>query len=106
MFQNSLISHLEISSPDFKDFKLEGLRDLATGKLCVVLSYTIYGKTFEGENFAVVYETHYSLENFRGASGPCHYVLYTASDSRGKLSRLAKNHESFAVYGNRSPESF
>ena len=47
------------------------------------LKYTVYGKTFEG---VVVHKTHYSLENFRGASGPCHYVQYTASDSRGKLS--------------------
>ena len=51
---------------------------------------TLYGKTF-----TVVHKTHFSLENFCGASGPCHYVLYTASDSRGKLSRLAKNPESF-----------
>ena len=51
---------------------------------------TAYGKTF-----AVVHKTHYSLENVRGASGSCHYVLYMASDSRGKLSRLAKNRESF-----------
>ena len=33
---------------------------------------------------------HYSLENFHGASGRGHHVLYTASDSRGKLSRLAE----------------
>ena len=31
--------------------------------------------------------TSYSLENFRGASGRGHHVLYTASDLRGKLSR-------------------
>ena len=37
------------------------------------------------KTFAVVHKTHYSLENFRGASGLCHYVLYTESDSRGKL---------------------
>ena len=37
-----------------------------------------------------MHKTHHSLENFRGASGPCHYVLYTANNSRGKLSRLAK----------------
>ena len=43
---------------------------------------TIYGKTFEWENFAVVHKIHYSLENFRGASGRGHHVLYTASDSR------------------------
>ena len=47
-------------------------------------------KLSRGKTFTVVYKTHYSLENFRSASGPCHYVLYTANDSRGKLSRLAK----------------
>ena len=46
-------------------------------------------KLSRGKTFAVVHKTHHSLENFRGASGPCHYVLYTANDSRGKLSRLA-----------------
>ena len=51
---------------------------------------TVYGKTFEGETFVVVYKTHHSLENFRGTSGPCHYVLHTANDSKGKLSRLAE----------------
>ena len=62
-----------------------------SGFCCLImLPYTVYGKTFEGETFAVVQKTHHSLENFRGASGPCHYVLYTANDSRGKLSRLAK----------------
>ena len=55
-------------------------------------------KLSRGKTFAVVHKTHYSLESFRGASGPCHYVLYTANDSRGKLSRLAKNRKSFAVY--------
>ena len=59
------------------------------------------------KTFAVVHKTHYSLENFHGASGPCHYVLYTVNDSRGKLSRLAKKNvktakvfplKSFAVY--------
>ena len=57
---------------------------------------TVYGKTFEGKTFAVVHKTHYLLENFRGASGPCHYVLYTANDSRGKLSRLAKKPRKFS----------
>ena len=37
-----------------------------------------------------MHKTHYLLENFCGASDPCHYVLYAANDSRGKLSRLAK----------------
>ena len=62
----------------------------------VTIPYT--AKLSRGETFAVVHKTHYSLENFRSASGPCHYVLYTASESRGKLSRLAKNRESVAVY--------
>ena len=38
----------------------------------------------------VVCKIHYSLENFCGASRCGHNVLYTASDSRGKLSRLAE----------------
>ena len=42
-------------------------------------------KLSRGKIFTVVHKTHYSLENFHGASGPCHYVLYTANDSRGKL---------------------
>ena len=46
---------------------------------------TVYGKTF-----AVVHKIYYSLENFCGASGHSHHVLYIASDSRGKLSRSAK----------------
>ena len=74
--------------------------DIYLSVLWLVIPYT--AKLLRGKTFAVVHKTHYSLENFRGASGPCHYVLYTANDSRGKLSRLAKNrknHESFAVYG-------
>ena len=50
-------------------------------------------QNFRGGKLSRLCTTHYSLENFCGASGPCHYVLYTASDSRGKLSRLAKNCE-------------
>ena len=75
--------------------------------------YSIYGKTFERENFrgcaytakplrgktfAVVHKIHYSLANFRGASG---HGLYTASDSREKLSRSAEklqNHETVKVF--------
>ena len=53
-----------------------------------LIPYT--AKLSRGKTFAVVHKTHYSLENFRGASGPCHYVLYMANDSRGKLSRLAE----------------
>jgi len=47
-------------------------------------------KLSSGKTFAVVHKIHHSLENFRGASGRGHHVLYTASDSRGKLSRLAE----------------
>ena len=47
-------------------------------------------KLSSGKTFAVVHKIHYSLENFNGASGHGHYVLYTASDSRGKLSRSAE----------------
>ena len=39
---------------------------------------------------------HYLLENFRSASGPCHYVLYTVNDSRGKLLRLVKKPRKFS----------
>ena len=46
-------------------------------------------KLSSGKTFAVVHKIHYSLENFYGASGCGHHVLYTASDSRGKPSRLA-----------------
>ena len=62
-------------------------------------------KLSRGKTFAVVHKTHHSLENFCGSSVPCHYVLYTANDSREKLSRLAKKNakvfplESLAVYG-------
>ena len=55
-------------------------------------------KLSRGKTFAVVHKTHYSLENFCSASGPCHYTLYTANVRR-KLLQLAKNRESFAVYG-------
>ena len=54
-------------------------------------------QNFQGrKTFAVVHKTHHSLENFCGASGQCHYVLYTANDSRGKLSRLAKKPRKFS----------
>ena len=53
-------------------------------------------KLLSGKTFAVVHKTHYSLENFRVASGRGHYVLYTACDSRGKLSRLVKKPQKFS----------
>ena len=47
-------------------------------------------KLWSGKTFAVVHKIHYSLENFCGTSGRGHYVLYTASDSRGKLSEILR----------------
>ena len=46
-------------------------------------------KLLWGKTFTVVHKIHYSLENFCGASGCGHHVLYTASESKGKPSRLA-----------------
>ena len=67
---------------------MRGYYSIMTQLLRIYHNYT--AKLSRGKTFAVVHKTHYSLENFRSASGPCHYVLYTANDSRGKLSRLAK----------------
>ena len=67
---------------------------IAHTKIGKDIPYT--AKFSRGKTFAVVRKTHHSLENFRGASGPCHYVLYTANDSRGKLSRLAKKPRKFS----------
>ena len=44
-----------------------------------------------GKTLVVVHKTDYSLENFSGASGQGQYILYKATDSRGKPSRLANN---------------
>ena len=70
----------------------QSMHDCICGVVCQfyvpVIPYM--AKLSRGKTFVVVHKTHYSLGNFRGASGPCHYVLYTASDSRGKLLRLAK----------------
>jgi len=56
-----------------------------------------------GKTSVIVHKIHYSLENFYGASGRGHHVLYTARDSRGKLLRSPEktSHalESFALYG-------
>ena len=53
-----------------------------------------------------MHKIHYSLENFRGASGLGHHVLYIASDSgKGKTFAIGRKTakvfplESFAVYG-------
>ena len=71
------------------------LRTYVSSLICICyIPYT--AKLSRGETFAVVHKTHHSLENFRNASGPCHYVLYTANDSRGKLSRLAKKPRKFS----------
>ena len=64
--------------------------------LTVLIEIPYMAKLSRGKTFAVVHKTHHSLENFRGASGPYHYVLYTANDSRGKLSRLAKKPRKFS----------
>ena len=72
-------------------------RRLLTNRLhgkAAELPYT--AKLSRGKTFAVVHKTHHSPENFRGASGPCHYALYTANDSRGKLSRLATKPRKFS----------
>jgi len=73
------------------------------GALCI--HYIPYAaKLSRGKTFAVVHKIH-SLENFHGESGHDHHVLYTASDSRRKLSRLAEKPqkfpslESFVMYG-------
>ena len=63
-------------------------------KTATYIPYT--AKFLKGKTFVVVHKTHYSLQNFHGASGPCHYVLYTANDSRGKLSGLAKKPQKFS----------
>ena len=53
-------------------------------------------QNFRGRKLSQLCTKHHSLENFRGASGPCHYLLYTANDSRVKLSRLAKKPRKFS----------
>ena len=64
-----------------------------------IIPYT--AKLLSGKTFVVVHKIHYSLENFRGASACDHHVLYTASDSRGKLLRstekTAKNTKVFPL---------
>ena len=52
---------------------------------CVASHLPYMAKLSSGKTFAVVHKIHFLLENFRGASGRGHHVLYTASDSRGKL---------------------
>ena len=52
-------------------------------------------KLSRGKTFAVVHKMHYSLENFRHASARGHHMLYTESDSRGKLSRSAEKPRKF-----------
>ena len=39
---------------------------------------------------------HYSLENFHGALGHGHHVLYISSDSRGKLLQSAGKSRKFS----------
>ena len=52
-------------------------------------------KLSRGKTFAVVHKTHHSLENFHGASGPCHYVLYTAMIQGENFHDWLENRESF-----------
>ena len=69
------------------------------------IPYTV--KLSSGRTFAVVHKIHYSLKNFRSASGCGHHILYTASDSRGKLLRSTEKPQKtqsfptrkYAVYG-------
>ena len=45
-------------------------------------------QNFRGENFRSCAQKKYTIhawEKFHGASGRGHHVIYTASDSRGKL---------------------
>ena len=51
-----------------------------TDKLTILSTYI--AKHSSGKTFAVEHKINYSLENFRGASGCGHHVLYTASDSK------------------------
>ena len=44
----------------------------------------------------IVCKIYYSLENFHGASGRGHHVLYTASDLRGKPLRSAEKLQKFS----------
>ena len=68
-------------------------------------------KLSSGKTFAVGTQNDHSRENFRGPSGRGQYVLYTASDSRGKLSRSTEKTtkvfplESFPVYSTSIPKS-
>ena len=57
-----------------------------------VLKLPCTAKLLIGKTLLVV---HHSLENFRGTSGHGHHVLYTASDSRAKLSRSSEKLQKF-----------
>ena len=59
----------------------------------VITLYT--AKLLSGKTFVVVHKIHNLLENFCGASGRGHHVLYTVSDSRRKLLRLTEKCENF-----------
>ena len=66
------------------------MRSITCGNHITIMQiHTVCDKTFEGENFRGCAQNTL----FTGKllpSGPCHYVLYTANDSRGKLSQLAE----------------
>ena len=40
-----------------------------------IASYTVYGKTFEGENFRGYTKKHVSLEKFRGLACKCYLFI-------------------------------
>ena len=58
-------------------------------RLLIYILYT--AKLSRGKTFAVVHKTHYSLENFRGTSGPCHYVLSVLGVARYISNALRNN---------------
>ena len=61
------------------------------------LAIPYMAKLSNGKTFAVVHKIHYSLENFCGASGRGHHILYAANDSRGKLLRSAEKPQKFCL---------
>ena len=77
--------HQTLATPSFHHLSMLNWQFASS---IIAIPYT--AKLSGEKTFAVVHKTHYSLENYRNASGQGHHVLYTANDSRVKLSRLAK----------------
>ena len=77
--------HQTLATPSFHHLSMLNWQFASS---IIAIPYT--AKLSGEKTFAVVHKAHYSLENFRDASGRGHHVLYTANDSRVKLSRLAK----------------